>query len=85
MLLVGLALLIHGLVLYFVFPGYYSPLWPNHSDFYIPVALAQSNLAFTDYLRFPRPMGFIFSGLIGHLGTRGAMLVVIAVCCQTAL
>lgn len=78
-LLVGLALIIHALVLYFIFPGYYSPLWPNHSDFYIPAALTHSNLGYADYIRFPRPVGAIFFDAIGHLGIRGAMLAVIAV------
>lgn len=78
-LLVGVALVIHALVLYFVFPGYYSPLWPNHSDFYIAPAFAHSGLGFFEYLQFPRPVGVLFLGAIGHLGIRGAMLAVIAV------
>ena len=78
-LLVGIALVIHALVLDFVFPGYYRPLWPNHSDFYIPVALAHSGLGFFEYLQFPRPVGVIFFDAIGHLGIRGAMLAVIVV------
>lgn len=77
-LLMGLAFIIHALVLLFVFPGYYNPLWPNHSDFYIPVALAESALSYTDYFRFPRPVGVIFLDAIGCLGVRGSMLVVIA-------
>ena len=77
-LLMGLAFSIHALVLLLVFPGYYNPLWPNHSDFYIPVALAESDLRYIDYFRFPRPMGVIFMDAIGHLGVRGAMLVVVA-------
>jgi hypothetical protein len=78
-LLMGLTLTIHALVLLFVFPGYYNPLWPNHSDFYIPVALAESGLRYTDYIRFPRPIGTIFLDAIGNLGVRGAMLVVITI------
>lgn len=78
-LLVGLALLIHALVLYFVFPGYYSPLWPFHSDFYMSVALAQSKLGYADYIGFPRPMSVIFLDAIGHFGIRGGMLAGIAI------
>jgi|GEM_PF-6027100 len=75
--LIGLAIAGHALVLRFVFPGYYNPLWPHHHDFYIPVKLAQSALGFVDYLRAARPVGQIFFDAIGHLGIHGSILAVL--------
>ena len=74
-----LALLIHAIVLKFIFPGYYSPLFPHHSDFYIPVALAHSPDMFFQYkyLGHSRPLGILFLKLMGFLGIHGAILFTI--------
>jgi hypothetical protein len=79
LLLTLLALAIHAIVLKFIFPGYYSPLYPHHSDFYIPVALAHSPGDFFQYkyLGYSRPLGIFFLKLMGFLGVHGAILFTI--------
>lgn len=88
-LLVAVAFAIHALVLLFVYPGYYDPLWPNHDDFYMPVALANSGIAISEYFTGARPVGMLFFAAIGHLGLHGSMFAVIAVimlnCALTAV
>jgi hypothetical protein len=71
-----IALVVHAFVLKFIFPGYYSPLYPHHSDFYISVALAHSPHDFFQYsyLGYSRPLGMFFVKLIGFLGLHGAIL-----------
>jgi len=71
-----LALIVHALVLKFIFPGYYSPLYPHHSDFYISVALAHSPEDYFQYryLGYSRPLGIFFLKFIGSLGIHGAIL-----------
>jgi hypothetical protein len=71
-----LALLVHALVLKFIFPGYYSPLYPHHSDFYISVALAHSPDDFFQYryMGYSRPLGLFFLKFIGLPGIHGAIL-----------
>jgi hypothetical protein len=75
--LVLVCLGVHALVLRFIFPGYYDPLWPHHSDFYFPANFAQSALGPADLLRWPRPVGTIFLQATGFLGTRGAIAVTV--------
>jgi hypothetical protein len=74
--LTALAFIIHALVLKFIFPGYYSPLYPHHSDFYISAALANSPNDFFQYryLGYSRPVAIFFLKLIGLLGIHGAIL-----------
>lgn len=71
-----LALLVHALVLKFIFPGYYNPLYPHHSDFYISVALAHTPDDFFQYrhLGYSRPLGIFFLKFIGLPGIHGAIL-----------
>lgn len=72
-LLVGF--LIHAASLYLVFPGYYDPFWPNHSDLYGPVAQAMAG----DYLGLlmePRPVGQVISALFGLAGIRGSIFLI---------
>jgi tetratricopeptide (TPR) repeat protein len=78
-LLIGLAMVIYGLVLRFIFPGYFNPAWPNHSDYYISAALAHSVSGFGDIIFEPRPVGFAFFKATGYLGIRGGIFAVIAV------
>lgn len=83
------ALAVHALVLRFVFPGYYDPLWPHHSDFYFAANFAQSGLTPLELLRWPRPIGMVFLQASGLLGIRGSIAVTIAVfalnCALTAV
>jgi len=76
-LLLVVAAVLHAVVLCLVFPGYYRPLWPNHSDFYIAPALAHSGFGIADYVRFPRPVAMLFFGAIGMLGINGTMLLLV--------
>ena len=78
-ILVILSLGMHALVLTLIFPGYYSPLTPYHSDFYIPAALANSPHDFFQYryLGYSRPLGIFFIKMIGFLGLRGGILFTI--------
>ncbi|MEO6315840.1 MAG: hypothetical protein ABIU63_02245 [Chitinophagaceae bacterium] len=78
-ILATLALLVHAIVLKFIFPGYYSPLYPHHSDFYIAPAMANSPGSFFQYkyLGYSRPLGMFFLKIIGHLGVHGTILFTI--------
>ncbi|MBI3883561.1 MAG: hypothetical protein HY305_04920, partial [Sphingobacteriales bacterium] len=71
------AVVVHGLVLRFVFPGYYDPLWPIHSDFYLPVEIANSPASILSYITWPRPTGMVFFALIGKLGIHGSIAAII--------
>lgn len=77
--LLALALVAHALALWLVFPGYYRPLWPHHSDFYIAPALAHAGFGPFEFIHFPRPTGALFLALIGRFGIHGAMLAVLLV------
>jgi len=74
-----LAVLIHAIVLKFIYPGYYSPLYPHHSDFYIPAALANSPKEFFqyNYLGYARPLGIFSLKIIGLLGIHGSIVFTI--------
>jgi peptidoglycan/LPS O-acetylase OafA/YrhL len=76
-----LALFVHAVVLKFIFPGYYSPLYPQHSDFYIPAAFANSNYSFISLLSWPRPMNMIFAKFAGYFGIHGSIAWVVALVC----
>ncbi|MEO7523338.1 MAG: acyltransferase, partial [Ferruginibacter sp.] len=70
----------HALVLKFIYPGYYSPLYPQHSDFYIPVMFANSpSDTFLSLLAWPRPVNMIFAKFIGYFGIKGSIAWVIAI------
>lgn len=71
--LTALAFIVHAAVLAWVYPGFYDPLWPHHSDFYIGAAFAHSPIPYLHYLTMPRPVGALFLEITGHLGIRGAI------------
>lgn len=77
--LAAIAFAVHALVLALVFPGYYDPLWPHHSDFYIPAAFANGTELPGDYPIPPRPVGVLLLYAAGHLGIRGAIAFTLAV------
>jgi tetratricopeptide (TPR) repeat protein len=78
--LFGIAALMHAVVLRFIFPGYYSPLWPDHSDPYESVALAFGKVPEPFNLLFwPRPISYLFYFLVGHAGIHGAILLTLMV------
>jgi peptidoglycan/LPS O-acetylase OafA/YrhL len=74
-----LAFIIYAAVLKFIFPGYYSPLYPQHSDFYMPAAFANTpELTYIDLLSWPRSMNLIFAKFVGNFGIAGSIAWVIA-------
>lgn len=78
----ALAFAIHAAILKFIFPGYYSPLYPQHTDFYMPAAFANTpQLTYIDLLSWPRSMNLIFAKFIGNFGIGGSIACVIALVC----
>ena len=77
----GLTLLLVGALywfcLQFVFPGFFAPTDPLHSDYYLPPALAGAEESIWQKMDYPRPMGFFALWLFGHLGLRGATALII--------
>lgn len=74
-----IALIVHAVVLRFIFPGYYDPLWPLHSDFYLPADINSSGLGILDYINKSRPSGMVFFFLIGGLGIHGSIAAIISI------
>jgi hypothetical protein len=66
--------IMHAATLWLVFPGFYDPFWPNHSDFYGSVALANAG-NYWDLLTLPRPVGQLISTLLGQAGVRGSIFL----------
>src|SRR5688572_13820142 len=77
--LVVIAAIVHGAVLRLVFPGYYRPLSPHHSDFYIPVSMAVVDYSVVEIFRGPRgrPIGFGFLQLVGQAGLEGSIALIL--------
>lgn len=65
-----LAALVYALALTFVFPGYFSPFWPHHSDFFMANDLRANPVAALSYLSGPRPVGTYLYALIGNAPMR---------------
>ena len=59
------------LCLWGVFPGYFDPLCPLHSDFYLSPGLSIRNSSLWAYLDWPRPIGYLTADLLGRLGLQG--------------
>ena len=74
-----IAIVIHALVLRFVFPGFYAPTLFEHSDFYIPVSFRYSDHNLLSMLEAPRPIGMAYLYLSGWLGTDGAILATLGI------
>lgn len=72
-----LAVVLYFLCLWLIFPGYFSPLVPHHSDMYIPAGLLNRSVA--EVLTFPRPVANLFLRTIGMFGVQGSILVVVLV------
>ena len=78
-LALGLALLAYWACLQFVFPGYFSPFDPLHSDYYLIPGITADGEPLAEKLHYPRPLGFLVLWTIGHLGLAGATTVIVAV------
>ena len=59
------------LSLWVAFPGYFDPLYPLHSDFYVSPGLSIRNPSMWAYLDWPRPAGYLTADLLGRLGLKG--------------
>jgi len=70
----GLGSAIYWLCLRFLFPGYFAPLTPDHSDLYMAVGFLERS--FTEVLTYPRPLTYAFLRTSGLLGVQGSILVV---------
>jgi hypothetical protein len=66
---------IYWLCLRFLFPGYFAPLTPNHSDLYTPVGFLER--PFLEVLTYPRPLTYVILRTSGLLGVKGSILVVV--------
>jgi hypothetical protein len=66
---------IYWLCLRFLFPGYFAPLTPNHSDLYTPVGFLERS--FSEILTYPRPLTYVILRTSGLLGVQGSILVVV--------
>lgn len=72
--LAAIFLAVHALVLVCVFPGFYDPFWPHHSDYYIAQALAFSEGGASQILTQPRPLALLLYSLFGRLGIHGSVI-----------
>lgn len=72
-------LAVHALVLVYVFPGFYDPFWPHHSDYYIAQALAYNEGGVLQILTQPRPLALLLFSLFGRLSIHGSVIASFAV------
>jgi hypothetical protein len=77
--LLAVASLMHVIVLTLVFPGYYDPLWPDHSDYYVAADFAHNPMSLLAYFTWPRPIGYLYMKLTGLLGTRLSIACTLAI------
>ena len=79
----GLTLLLvaalYWVCLQFVFPGFFAPADPLHSDYYLPPALVGDDEPIWTKLDYPRPAGFFALWVFGHAGLQGATTLIISV------
>ena len=79
MKLLAIAALAYFLCLQFVFPGYFHPLYPHHDDFYFPPGLSYDGHSIAEKLQWPRPLGFLAMEVLGKLGLKGYLFVLVLV------
>lgn len=58
-----------------LFPGYFAPFVPHHSDMYIPAGLLSRDAA--EVAIFPRPLANLFLRGIGIFGVQGSIAAVV--------
>ena len=79
----GLTLLLvaalYWVCLQFVFPGFFAPTDPLHSDYYLPPALVADEEPIWSKMDYPRPAGFFALWVFGHAGLQGATALIIGV------
>jgi hypothetical protein len=74
-----IAALAYFFCLQFVFPGYFHPLYPHHDDFYFPPGLSYDGHSLAEKLQWPRPLGFLAMEVLGKLGLKGYLFVLVLV------
>ncbi|MGH9632994.1 MAG: hypothetical protein ACRD7E_32220 [Bryobacteraceae bacterium] len=70
-----LCAVLYWVCLRFIFPGYFAPLVPHHSDLYIPVGLLERS--WTEILTYPRPVAYLALRVMGSFGLEGSIAAVI--------
>ena len=75
LLLAAIVLAAYWACLTFLFPLYFNPLVPHHSDMYIPVGLL--NRSFGEVAQFPRPLANLFLQFTGLFGVQGSIAAVV--------
>ncbi|MGX9774583.1 acyltransferase family protein [Janthinobacterium aestuarii] len=70
---------IHAIALLYVYPGYYAPLLPNHTDYYMATAMFQSPIWGISYIGWPRPFGFMLLNASGMFGITASIAIVVFV------
>ena len=70
MLLLAVVCGVYAAVLAYIFPGYFDPLYPIHSDVYFSPGLSARNPSLTAYFDWPRPAGYLAAHLFGLAGVR---------------
>ena len=66
-------------VLTYIFPGYFDPLSPIHSDIYFSPGLGARNPSLTAYFDWPRPAGYLAAHLFGLAGVKGFIFILIVI------
>jgi hypothetical protein len=74
-----IAALAYFFCLQFIFPGYFHPLYPHHDDFYFPPGLSYDGHSLVEKLQWPRPLGFLAMEVLGKLGLKGYLFVLVLV------
>lgn len=67
----------YWIALKFIYPGYFDPLWPNHTDYYMPLAVSNYDASLLSFFGWPRPVGMMLLWLLGMFGLHGSILFVI--------
>src|ERR1700754_1103463 len=80
LILLLVAFLMHFLALQFIYPGFYRPLDPLHSDHYLAAAFANGPVHYPwlGFLRWARPVFMLFYKCIGYAGIHGSIVCIIA-------
>ena len=69
----------YAAVLAYIFPGYFDPLYPIHSDVYFSPGLSARNPSLTAYFDWPRPAGYLAAHLFGLPGVRGFIFILVVI------
>ncbi len=70
---------VYIVVLTYLFPGYFDPLYAIHSDIYFSPGLSARNPSLTAYVGWPRPAGYLAVHLFGLAGVQGSIFILILI------